>query len=412
MPIASGVVADRAWVVQTGGGVLSETVQSSLWPLPINWQAEWRESYEFNTEIIPSRDQSEQRRALRKNPRVSYEFRSTLLGAALGVQARLRLAARQSKQWVVPHGRFWARTAADIPAGTTGFSLSVDPAWAAVGREVVFRGIELGEIATYTAGTGTLSQPAINLIPAGTPMHLGVRGRMEAKSALRLATTIAGEVVVNLLAEPGGHYVPPAGAAVETYNGLEVWTEKPNWSRALSIDYEAFQDVIDMGFGIRGYVDPVDFVARTFQAEFMVADAADLQTIYGLFVRSLGKRTAFYMPAWNRELVPGAITTTEMTFAGDEAARLLGVDPSHKHVAIFRKDGTKLLRAVEVLAISGSDSVLAFDDPIPALTLDDIHYVTWLLPTRFFADRLQLDWVTNTTAVATVSFLTTRDETP
>lgn len=414
MPMLSGSVAARLASATAGGVILAPGYQANLWPLPIDWRAEWRESYEFNTEVITSRDQHEQRRALRKNPRVSYEFLSSDLGNDAGRQMRQRLAKREHLSWVVPHGRLFARTTAAIPQGGTAFSLDADPSWMAAGREIVFRradDAELAEAATYAGGSGTLTAGTIAEIPAGTPVHLGVRGRMEAKSQFRLATTTLGEITLRFQAEPGGHYVPAAGAANATHNGKEVWTARPNWARALSIDFDAFQDVIDQGFGVLGYVNPTDYVERTFQAEFHVRDAADIATIYGLFIRSHGKRSDFYMPAWNKELLPSAISTTEMTFTGTEISSLLGADPSHRHVALFRKDGTALYRKVDVFAASGPDSVLAFAEPIPALTLDDLHYVTWLLPTRFFSDRLQLDWVTNIAAVATVSFLTLRDET-
>ena len=54
-----------------------------IWKHPVNWSSPWEEEIAFLTEIITSRDGSEQRIAQRINPRISHRWKSWARGRDL-----------------------------------------------------------------------------------------------------------------------------------------------------------------------------------------------------------------------------------------------------------------------------------------------------------------------------------------
>ncbi len=386
--------------------------QNELWPVSHNWRKSWSESFEFKTEVLTSRDQSEQRRALRFLPRVAYRFLSTLQGSSAPARTA-RLSARQAQSFVIPHARLSTGLTADISGGTAAFTLDSDVDWGEIGRDLVFvrpdGTMEWGRILTYAAGSGTLEDNVLVTIPAGSTVRHGIRGRFNRATQFKFATNYVGEVLADFLAEPGNVYRIPAGTDTEIYHSRPVWQLKPNWARAPDLRWDQFQDVIDVGFGIRGYVDPVDYVARRTNAQYLMQDAATQDQLYGFFNRRFGKRESFYMPSWVREFLVTAVTTTTLTVAGLETFELFSGDPVHKHVVLFLKDGTRVYAEVASVASAAGDSVITFLASIAAIALTDIAFATWLLPSRFATDRLEFTWMTNTVAPVNIAVQTIRD---
>ncbi len=386
--------------------------QNELWPLSHNWQDDWGELHEFKTEIIVSRDEEEQRRALRAFPRVTYRFKSSLLDDR-GQAALARLAARQAQTWLVPHARLSTTITNAIPNGTVAFTWDTDEAWGIVGKDVVFvrpdGTSEWGEIATYSAGVGTLVDTALVTIPAGSRVHHGIRGRFDKTSQMNFFTTSIADTKGDFLADPGNTFRIDAGSDLETYHTRPVWTLAPNWATKPRIDFLEPHETIDFGYGRRDFFNPVDYVRRTIRATYLVRDQATQDALYGFFIRRLGQQRSFYMPSWVKEFLPTAVTTADLTVAGTETDVLFSTDPSHKHVVIFKTDGTKVYAEVDSIATVSGESVLTFLNAIPAMTLSDIRYVTWLLPCRLASDRLEFKWVTREAAPVTIPVRTLRD---
>ena len=387
--------------------------QNELWPLPHNWSEDWGESIEFKTEIIASRDDDEQRRALRALPRITYRFRSTLLDER-GQAALARLAARQGRSWVVPHARQHTLLTNAISAGTVNFTLDTDEAWGIVGMDLVFvrpdGSSEWGRIATYSGGAGTVVDTILVDIPAGSKVHHGIRGRFTKASSVQFFTTTYSDIKGDFMAEPGEVFRIDAGADTETYHSRPVWTEKPNWATRPKIDFQEMREAVDYGFGVKDYGFPVDYIRRTIRATFLIRDQATQDSLYGFFVRRLGQQRSFYMPSWIKEFNVTAITTANVTVAGEEADVLFDTDSSHRHIVIFKTDGTKVYAEVSGTAVVSGETVLTFLTAISAITLADIQYMTWLLPCRMASDRVEFKWVTQEAAPVTIPVRTLRDD--
>ncbi len=387
--------------------------QNELWPVEHNWRKRWSESHEFKTETITSRDQTEQRRALRALHRVSYRFLSTLRDDMAPARTA-RLSARQAQSFVIPHARLSTGLTVTISAGTAAFTLDSDVDWGQIGLDLVFvrpdKTMEWGRILTYSAGVGTLEDNVLVDIPAGSTVRHGIRGRFNKATLLRFRTNYVGEMDADFLAEPGNVYRLPSGADTEIYNTRPVWQLKPNWSRGPEVRWDQFQDVLDVGFGVRGYVDPVDYVARRTNAQYLLTDSTSQDELYGFFIRRFGKRESFYMPSWIREFFATAITTTTLTVAGLETSELFSADPVHRHVVLFLKDGTRVYAEVASVAPVAGESVITFVASIAAIVFTDIIFTTWLLPCRFASDKLEFTWVTNTVAPVTIPVQTIRDD--
>lgn len=387
--------------------------QNMLWPVPHNWRDNWGESYEFQTEVITSRDQGEQRIANRALPRVRYRVRSTLRRDASPV-AISRLAARQAQQFVLPHARLSTTLTAPILTGTTAFTLGSAPGWSAVGFDLVFfrpdGTTEWGRIASGGGAAGDLVDPVLADIPAGSVVRHGILGRFQRGSDLRLSTINASEAQLDFLAEPGFVYRIPPGAAAETYKARPLWTVGPNWAKPPELGFEQFQDVVDFGAGRRHYFDPVDYVSRRINATYLVKDQTTHDELYGHFIRQQGQQKVFYMPTWSREFGIVGVSTTHLLVAGAEVLSMFAIDPSHRNLYLRLKDGTGVTVEVSSISASGPDSLIEFVAPIAALVVSDIAYATWLLPVRFATDRVEFNWVTRDVVQVVFPVVSVRDQ--
>lgn len=79
--------------------------QTGAWSFPIQWARGFGEEFRFRTEIITSRNGTEQRIAQRQQPRMAYDFES-FLNFANFREAHLRLSKNQGQEMAFPHPRY------------------------------------------------------------------------------------------------------------------------------------------------------------------------------------------------------------------------------------------------------------------------------------------------------------------
>ena len=149
-----------------------------IWKHPINWSSPCEEEISFPTEIITSRDGSEQRIAQRVNPRVSHRWKSSARGRDFAA-VDSRIAARQAQEiaFTDPFARagrdFRLNGVANI--GDTSLTLPATgkPSWFAVGKHRSWSRRERTRRdrrsrPTRSARSTTLAAPLENAFPAGT----------------------------------------------------------------------------------------------------------------------------------------------------------------------------------------------------------------------------------------------------
>jgi hypothetical protein len=132
---------------------------------------------------------------------------------------------------------------------------------------------------------------------------------------------------------------------------------------------------------------------RRLDADFSGQDVTAAGEIEQFFDRMLGRRNAFYMPTWERDLLL-AVTATSGTstiqFTGD-----LTDLPTVEAVAVCMKDGTQLYRSLSNPLIWGSDTIFDVSSVWPQdITAANVARISWMPLWRFASDEMTTAWRT------------------
>ena len=382
-----------------------------IWRHPVNWSSPWEEEVSFATEIITSRDGSEQRIAQRVSPRISHRWKSWARGRDLAA-VDSRFARDQGAEIAfihpfAPSDEFF-RLNGNGDAGDTFITVpaSGKPSWFAVGRTVVLIAASgLAEIVTLTSNAlGTfydIAEPLTNSFPAATTyVHEALFGRIEGESALGAVTDGTGGFDMDVALSPGLNVARSFGSAATTYDGRELFDLSPNWSGGIPMRFDQVFDAHDFGRGPISRTFFQDFTARTFTLRYLVRDETTRDAILGNFYRARGRQKAFYAPLWVSTLVPNAIASgVNVSFTGPDVYRAFHDQQMYRHVRIRRRSGADLLREVTGITLDGgNNSIMVLASSVPAVPLDDLIGMHWLLRVRHESDRLAMDWITHDVA--------------
>lgn len=386
---------------------------TTLWPFFPNWSSAYRETYSFLTEIITSDDGTEQRRAWRNvaRRRVSYD--------ALVHRDRLRDFRRRLVGRVdpilFPDEVRRAHVAQIEPANSQGITVAETQSWLTPGSVVVLeeaftrlrrtrtvdavvdRRITFTDVSAQTWSSGSRIMPALT-------------GRL---SPTVNYTAMASEVAtsaVDLDVEPG---FEPSQATTpgSLFNGREVFTHRPNWSKPLdfqSVDPTVF---VDYEIGVRHATRFVNFETTIIQQEHLVRSPAELNQVLGLFLRQHGRRGEFYAPSWLNDIAlmePTPAGGTTFVVAGHDVGRTYDSDPIHRSVAVRQGSDVQMFRIADI-ALSNSGAPRTFIhtlEPTTAMVDPGQATICWAPVCRFASDEMTVQWITDRLAQVVVNIQT------
>lgn len=318
------------------------------------------EEVAYRTEVITSRDGTEQRIAQRVNPR--YIFRSDArVGPARAAELERLLVKRQASNYRFQHPR------------------------------------------------------ASVLAARGHPGAGGFIGRFEREPSVAARTDRVLDVQIAVQINPGVYpgdyltnYVYPD--PVTFHNGLEVLTLQPNWAEAVRLNFSQFREILDLQRGVTGFNTPERFTTRLVECGFMLRNAAEEDALRGLFARMRGQQGEFYMadPLTSQIKVVGPVSSGSSFFTvpGVSFHQRFQGEQIYRNLAIKTQSGYIYRRVASVSIVDGNSRV-AFDATLPAI--EQVLSVQWLLKMRFAADTLVIGWITDTTGRVNLNFRALED---
>ncbi|MBP3933026.1 MAG: hypothetical protein J6D44_04045 [Pseudomonas sp.] len=211
--------------------------------------------------------------------------------------------------------------------------------------------------------------------------------------------------------------LPPAMLFPVGADNREIILQRPNWATSPTVNHSWDFNVSDTY--VNGPVVPIngrDQGARQMQALFLLKTREEINAYLGLVARLHGRRYAAWIPTWNDDF--------EMTrsVAANVRNRLY-VKPntyldltvfSDPAVALFVRllDGTCYAVRVLNVAIGSTEATLVLDRNFgAAFSMDQVAMVSLLYRVRQVSDTSTIEWVTDSVARATVSFVSVFDET-
>lgn len=383
-----------------------------VWPFYPNWTHSYSESYAYLTEILTSHAGREQRRARRKCARRTIEYRSLVVGDDLITLRAIQ--NRRDETLTFPDEVRRVSPSAAAAQGSTAVTFASLPAWLAVGRSVVFEDGSTRErtvrtVASIAGATVTFTDAATRAWATNTRVMPALSGRLAPSASSTFLTNEAGEVIVSLEVEPGTEY-EDVGAAVATFDGREVMTIKPNWTRSPTIEVDDPTQWTDNEMGVRTAYRPVSFNTEIRQAEYLLRSAADVDAVLGAFQRAKGRRGEFFQASGLNDFTLMQTVSTGSALwrvAGHDFHAAYDGDDTYRAFAVTLRSGVTLRFVIyDIEAISAAEPysrIQTMTTAPYAIAPEDIVMISWLPVVRFSSDELTLTWRTNSMAEVLVN---------
>lgn len=391
--------------------VLLPTPQSRLWGFPVQWSDGFEEELAFRTEIITSRDGTEQRIGQRIKPRSTYDFRSVLRAGPFR-QALHRAAFRQGGLYFVAHPRKPAALSQAAARDDNTLRVASVPDWLTAGSYVVLDdGKGLTELAVVISRSGTtlgLASGLIHSFRAGAAVRMAVEGRFDGATEITQHTTRAATVETKFSGDPVKTLHPTFGAAPEAIEGTEYFDMAPNWRNEMTVTFEQLKETLDLERGAVDDLFPISATARSMAMTFLCGTEDRIDRVLGLFYRSAGRRRRFLMPLWADEMRPVGVTFDAQqvfTFSGSELHEVYADAPFYRRLLV-REIGypDRIFNVTGIRLDALGNTIFDLDEPVDHnIHPDNITSMVWVGMHRFASDRLTISWRSDGVAEINVS---------
>lgn len=388
--------------------------RARLWPFPPNWREGVEETRSFKTDIITSRSNREQRRAVRQTPRRNFRVQVTAHAD------KFRLFNRSLQSWqnqpvlLADPVRVVALGSA-APADSDSVVLAeAAPDWLVPDVNMVMESPERSEVRTVLTASGTtvvFTSASLHAWPVTSKLRPSLAGQLDQSITSTNPTGRTVEASISFDVTPASEVYAAGTPSLFVHGGREVWTKPPNWGETVTTTFQWANEQVDTGRGRIQTYRPVGFGGMLRQATYVGMNHDSVRDLIQFFDRQRGRAGEFHMPTGLEDMVMRTAAeqgTVNLRVIGTEVRDTYIGDPVYKAIAVKMLDGRILFRSVtNLLPISdglGDDTVVEvdaewFDDIDP----DDVAMVSWMPVFRFASDDLSVEWVTDTVAQTQIS---------
>lgn len=385
-----------------------------LWPYAPDWSRSFEVKRSYLTDVITSRDGTEQRRSRRDQPRLSAGYRTIVSGDSRRAAEHF-LRSRQDQSVAVPDFARWARLTGSSAATTSTLTISPVPVWIAAGQPLVLckTGItELVKVIGVAGSTITLDDLLVNGWASGDVVRPSFFGLLSGKMGSTRPNGDVADYDVSIDCYPGGEPARDAGSAWASVGGIEVFTLQPDYVGPPQIDDIWPVEQVDYEQGRTAQFRPIAAHALGMEASFNGLDLTTTTKLEQFFDRMKGRRTAFYLPSWQSDFVlaaPAGSGTATIEVEGTDLFDDFGsLDYSvvNEGIAICLTDGASIYRRITGIGDGGPNSIITVNTTWGAdLSSDNVARLSRMDLTRFNTDEMVTSWRTPLTAGAQLSFL-------
>lgn len=367
------------------------------------------ERLEWLTDVLPSFDGGEQRRALRQAPRRSFEFELVLTDADRRF-AENRLQQLQSRLVGVPVWPDAQPLPAAITAGATTITINTETRDFEVGGLVGIatgpRAFEVIEIDSVAAGSLGLAAPLAASWPAGSTEIFPVRlCRLSDEVSLRRFTGATSYGVFRFDVDGPSDWPE---ASETTYRGLPVLGQAPNWTEDIESTFRRLREIVDGGTGPVFVDDRTDGPIIAQSHRWLLDGRTEIDTFRRWLYARRGRLAAFWLPTFALDLAPvatinSAATTIDVQACDYVPALAQGIN--RRDIRIEVAGGTVYHRRITgAVVISSSVERLTINAALGA-TVDpgSVVAVSYMAAVRLAADAVEIAWRRSDLAESSVS---------
>lgn len=368
--------------------------------MPHNWQDGLDESLAWKTDVLIAHDRTEQRIQLRTMPRISWNLRLLVAGAARR-KLETWLGLRKTRYLFAPVWRDETRTTAAITAGQSTVAVATERLDFAVGRWLaVYDAWNHFEIRTVT-GIGlnfvSVDAPFMENWPAGAlvaPCRYGLG--LEQRQVTRFTEEV-GDYRIRF--EALNESLMPAMASPELYRSLPLCPAVPSW-----VDPEESRDNkwvrLDNDTGLIEYdIQSIEPVLRR-EAKFLLIGRPVIDQMLRFLFYCAGRLAPFWIAANDRAFElsqPAAEGSNLLVITSIDYEYALSGSAARTHLEMVATDGTIIRRKIiAVETLPTGDEQLTLDSALPiSISAETLNRCAWLELVRLNSDEISLHWISS-----------------
>lgn len=381
------------------------------------WEPDWNvpieEDFEFLTDIIYAFDGSEQRRAIRVDPRRTYRYEALLYAGSLrdyqntilGWQNRAFALPRWHESRVTTQAL--ALNDTELYFDTTGLGLQ------STALVIVYNAYDdfyLASVSAVAADHVTLSTASSVAYPEGVKVMPVMVGRMSQRVQGRRITDDVARVSMEFLEAPATtiDVLPTGGSAEQTYGSDEVLIRQPNWAEDIAFSNESRYQVFDSRTGANGYLarDAYGKMGRVYR--YLLNGADDVAYFKGLIERLRGRAKTVLVPTWNQdlELTLGATAGTgQLRCRTDNYIRFAKDNLMQNKLATITHAGVVEVYDITDANTFDDDEMLVDISPVLATGITaDSHKLSFVHRCRLSVDEVTFQYLSANVAIVELPF--------
>lgn len=393
---------DLAFIFNFGGAEINvPIVLSRIVLFPVRPEIPYVEKLGFLTDIIKTADGSEQRIALRKNPRQMFEW-DVRLDDGEWEKARMDalLFDWQGRTWGIP---IWheattltvAATAGDL---TINVGSTADADYRVGGLVMIYtdaQTFDVQTVASLTSTTITIDNAILNSYAVGasvTPLRAGFMKRSVKGSRWRTADQ---NLRVQFTVTDNDSNIGSV-SGLDTYNS-KVLVDNCNTLVGATINETYLRDivVIDNQTGMISQDSPWDNGKHSTGLTIRVNNKADLWTWRKFLHAMRGRQISFYVPTYNKDLLPTADLETasqDLIIQNIGYTQFVHERQPKTHIWLRKTDGTILTRGISNSTETSSsiETLVVNSTWGEDIAVADIDRISYLEEVRFNTDDITI----------------------
>lgn len=380
---------------------------------PPDWSTSVTERLSFLTDVMVSRDGSEQRVALRSKPRRSFEYRFNAFGREW-VRLQNALWGWHRYAFSTPIWTDVSELEADAPAGSSSLQLDTSNRGFAVGGQALIYSdanlFEVVSISGVTSSTVTLERETQKAWSRLSRVYPAAISHLPNSVPVQKLTdnVVTGAVTLNLDPVRTDPRLPVVAAAV-THDGYEVMLREPNWSAELDNSSEQDFGLLDNQTGATNYVVTQSF-ARTMRGmRWLLEGRAEIDDFRALLRRLNGRQKAVYIPTFSTDMtLLDAASSGASVIKVDcpKLAAFVGVNEAYRHIVIEMTTG--ILGYYQITSLTEDDDGAQLVGLSPSLSTSivpgNVRRISFMPLFRLASDDVVINWITNTVATCEATF--------
>lgn len=355
------------------------------------------EELEFLTDILLHTDGSEQRAALRKNPRQFFEWNILLADGPERARIHNKLFDWQSRVFGIPvwHELTFSTAAATAGALTINVQSTNFADYRVGGLVLVYRDqttFDVLELASFTSTSVTVVNPILNSYSTGVmvmPLRTGVLEQVAgSRWAVNLAAIRARFRVDNNDANLGDT------SAFPTFNSKVLLTDGNGITGTFSESFERKVIQVDSRTGIVYQDSPWDRSRRGSGKTFLCNSRQALWNVRRLVHALRGRQVSFYLPTFAKDLEPVdplILGASGMNIRHCGYTQFVRQRQPQNAIRLVFTDNTTLLRTVIGSSVlDATKEALTLNTTWPAgVPVANISRVEYVEKVRFNSDSIQ-----------------------